>query len=55
MKTAKTTNKPLETGRPPGSTIYKKDEFIRKAKIAYKGFLKRGKNPSQTNIAKSSE
>jgi DNA invertase Pin-like site-specific DNA recombinase len=52
MKTAETTYKPIETGRPPGSTIYKKDEFIKKAKAAYKTFLKRGKNPSQTDIAK---
>ncbi len=51
MKTAKATIKPAETGRPLGSTIYKKDEFIKKAKTAYKGFLKRGKNPSQTDIA----
>ena len=50
MKTAKTTNK-SETGRPLGSTIYAKDEFIKKAKAAYKGFLKRSKNPSQTDIA----
>jgi hypothetical protein len=51
MKTAKATNKPSGTGRPLDSTIYKKDEFIKKAKAAYKGFLKRGKNPSQTDIA----
>ena len=51
MKTAKTTNNPVETGRPIGSTIYEKDEFIKKAKAAYKGFLKRNKNPSQTDMA----
>ena len=51
MKTAKATTKPSETGRPLGSTIYEKDEFIKKAKAAYKGFLKRGKNPNQEAIA----
>ena len=51
MKNAKTTNKPADTGRPIGSTIYEKDEFIKKAKAAYKGFLKRSKNPSQEDIA----
>jgi DNA invertase Pin-like site-specific DNA recombinase len=51
MKTAKTTNKPLGTGRPLGSTIYGKDQFIKKAQTAYKAFLKRGKNPSQEAVA----
>ena len=51
MKTAKATTKPSDTGRPLGSTIYEKDEFIKKAKAAYKGFLKRGKNPSPKDIA----
>ena len=51
MKKAKTTNKPSGTGRPLGSTIYEKDEFIKKAKAAYKGFLKRSKRPSQEDIA----
>ncbi len=51
MKKAKTTNKPSKTGRPLGSTIYKQDEFNKKAKAAYKGFLKRNKKPSQTDIA----
>lgn len=51
MKIAKTTNKPSETGRPIGSTIYEKDEFIKKAKAAYKGFLKRSKKPSQKDVA----
>ncbi len=51
MKTAKATTKPSQTGRPLGSTIYEKDEFIKKAKAAYKGFLKRNKNPSIKDIA----
>ena len=51
MKKAKTTTKPSETGRPLGSTIYGKDEFIKKARTAYKGFLKRNKKPSQEDIA----
>jgi hypothetical protein len=51
MKPAKTTNNPPATGRPLGSTIYEKDKFIKKAKTAYKAFLKRGKNPSQEAIA----
>ncbi len=51
MKTAKTTKQSVVTGRPLGSTIYGKDEFIKKAKTAYKGFLKRGKNPTQEAIA----
>ena len=51
MRTAKETTKPSGTGRPLGSTIYEKDEFIKKAKTAYKAFLKRNKNPSQTDIA----
>ena len=51
MKTAKASTKPSGTGRPLGSTIYEKDEFIKKAKTAYKAFLKRNKNPSQTDIA----
>ena len=51
MKNAKTIRNPLETGRPLGSTIYEKDEFIKKAKAAYKAFLKRGKHPSQEKIA----
>jgi predicted DNA-binding protein (UPF0251 family) len=51
MKKAKTINQPAATGRPLGSTIYEKDEFIKKAKAAYKGFLKRNKNPSQKDVA----
>jgi DNA-binding MurR/RpiR family transcriptional regulator len=51
MKNTKTTNNPSGTGRPIGSTIYEKDEFIKKAKAAYKGFLKRSKHPSQKDIA----
>jgi DNA invertase Pin-like site-specific DNA recombinase len=51
MKTAKAITKPSGTGRPIGSTIYKKDEFIKKAKAAYKGFLKRSKSASQKDIA----
>ena len=52
MKTAKATTKRTVTGRPQGSTIYEKDEFIKKAKAAYKGFLKRRKNPNQEDIAR---
>ena len=51
MKKAKTTNTLPVTGRPLGSTIYEKDKFIKKAKTAYLAFLKRGKNPSQKDIA----
>ena len=51
MKKTKTTTKPFVTGRPLGSTLYEKDQFIKKAKTAYKGFLKRGKHPSQEGIA----
>lgn len=51
MKTAKATTKPSGTGRPLDSTIYEKDEFIKKAKAAYKGFLKRGKKPTREDIA----
>ena len=52
MKKPKTTNKPSGTGRPLGSTIYEKDEFIKKAKTAYKGFFKRSKRPNQEDIAR---
>ena len=51
MKTAKTTNNLPATGRPLGSAIYEKDKFIKKAKTAYQAFLKRGKKPSQKDIA----
>lgn len=51
MKKTKTTNTASVTGRPLGSTIYEKDEFIKKAKAAYKRFLKRSKHPSQKEIA----
>ena len=52
MKKPKTINKPPGTGRPLGSTIYEKDEFIKKAKATYKGFLKRRKRPNQEDIAR---
>jgi hypothetical protein len=52
MKKTKTpAPKDIQTGRPAGSTIYGKDEFIKKAKAAYARALKRGKRPSQGVIA----
>lgn len=51
MKTAKTIIEPTTTGRPPDSTIYEKEKFIKKAVAAYKGFLKRRKKPNQEDIA----
>jgi hypothetical protein len=52
MKKAKTLINKAVTGRPAGSTIYEKDEFIKKAKAAYtRLLLKRSKHPSREEIA----
>jgi DNA invertase Pin-like site-specific DNA recombinase len=52
MKKRETPLNEIQTGRPAGSTIYDRKEFIKKAKAAYARALKRGKPPSREVIAR---